>query len=89
LAAVLGLPFHDVLVRRGEPRPQAEMQNSAQQVANVYRSFKVKAYVPETPVLLVDDLVDTRWTFTVAGLALRIAGSGAVHPLALATARGD
>jgi ATP-dependent DNA helicase RecQ len=89
LAAALGLPFHDVLARRGEPRPQAEMENSAQQVGNVYRSFKVKAYVPESPVLLVDDLVDTRWTFTVAGMMLRIAGGGPVHPLALATAKGD
>jgi ATP-dependent DNA helicase RecQ len=89
VAERLGLPFHDVLARKGEPAPQAEMHNSAQQVGNVYRSFKVKAYVPETPVLLLDDLVDTRWTLTVAGLVLRIAGCPAVHPLALATARGD
>jgi ATP-dependent DNA helicase RecQ len=40
-------------------------------------------------VLLIDDLVDTRWTLTVAGMLLRIAGSGPVHPFALATARGD
>jgi ATP-dependent DNA helicase RecQ len=78
-----------VLARRGEPRPQQEMQNSAQQVGNVYRAFKVKAYVPEEPVLLLDDTVDTRWTMTVAGLCLRVAGSGPVHPLALALARGE
>jgi ATP-dependent DNA helicase RecQ len=89
LADRLGLPFHDVLARRGEPRPQQEMQNSAQQVGNVYRAFKVKAYVPEEPVLLLDDTVDTRWTMTVAGLCLRVAGSGPVHPLALALARGE
>jgi ATP-dependent DNA helicase RecQ len=89
LAAALGLPFHDVLARRGEPRPQAEMENSANQVGNVYRSFKVKAYVPESPGLLVDDLVDTRWTLTIAGMMLRIAGAGPIHPLALATAKGD
>jgi ATP-dependent DNA helicase RecQ len=89
LAERLGLPFHEVLTHRGTPRPQGEMHNSAQQVGNVYRAFKVKAYVPEVPVLLVDDLVDTRWTMTVAGLCLRVAGSGPVHPLALATAYGD
>jgi len=76
------------------PRHQAPDINpwrrcGTQQVGNVYRAFKVKAYVPEVPVLLVDDLVDTRWTMTVAGLCLRIAGSGPVHPLALATAYGD
>jgi ATP-dependent DNA helicase RecQ len=45
--------------------------------------------VPEEPVLLVDDLVDTRWSLTVAGMMLRIAGSGPVHPLAMATSNGD
>ena len=90
LAERLGLPFHDVLARRGEPRPQAEMENSAQQAGNVYRAIKVKAYVPENePCLLVDDLADTRWTLTVAGLVLRIAGSGPVHPLVLAKVGGE
>ena len=36
------------------------------------------------PVLLVDDLVSSRWTMTVAGQALRRAGAGAVLPFALA-----
>ena len=35
------------------------------------------------PVLLVDDLVDSRWSITVAGRALRRAGADAVLPLAL------
>ncbi|MGO4383886.1 RecQ family ATP-dependent DNA helicase [Specibacter sp. RAF43] len=38
------------------------------------------------PVLLVDDLVDSRWTLTVAGRALRRAGAGQVLPLVLAQA---
>ncbi len=37
------------------------------------------------PVLLVDDLVDSRWTLTVAGRALRLAGAGEVLPFALAS----
>jgi ATP-dependent DNA helicase RecQ len=37
-------------------------------------------------VMLIDDLVDSRWTVTVAGRALRRAGAGAVLPLALAQA---
>ncbi|MGL5851659.1 MAG: helicase-related protein, partial [Phycicoccus sp.] len=36
------------------------------------------------PVLLVDDLVSSRWTLTVAGRALRLAGADAVLPFALA-----
>ncbi len=36
------------------------------------------------PVLLVDDLVSSRWTLTVAGRALRQAGAAGVLPFALA-----
>ena len=36
------------------------------------------------PVLLVDDLADSRWTVTVAGRELRRAGAGAVLPFVLA-----
>ena len=38
------------------------------------------------PVLLVDDIVDSRWTLTVAAWLLRTHGSGEVHPFALAVA---
>lgn len=36
------------------------------------------------PVLLVDDIVDSGWTFAVAAWLLRKRGSGEVWPLALA-----
>jgi ATP-dependent DNA helicase RecQ len=36
------------------------------------------------PILLVDDLADSRWTMTVAGRELRRAGAAAVLPFALA-----
>jgi ATP-dependent DNA helicase RecQ len=36
------------------------------------------------PVLLVDDLADSRWTMTVAGRELRRAGAASVLPFALA-----
>ena len=36
------------------------------------------------PVLLVDDVTDSRWTLTVAARALRRAGAPAVLPLVLA-----
>jgi hypothetical protein len=36
------------------------------------------------PVLLIDDMADSRWTFTVLGFKLRQAGSGPVFPFALA-----
>ena len=38
----------------------------------------------QAPVLLIDDLVDSRWTLTVAARELRLAGAMAVLPFALA-----
>jgi len=37
-------------------------------------------------VLLIDDVVDSRWTLTVAAVLLREHGSGPVYPFALAKA---
>jgi ATP-dependent DNA helicase RecQ len=42
------------------------------------------AQVPGGPVLLVDDMVDSGWTFTIASVLLLDHGSGPVYPLALA-----
>lgn len=86
LAGALGLGVHDVLRRTRPDRPQKEMENSAQQLRNIYGAFQVVTSLPDGPVLLVDDIVDSRWTLTVVGAALRQAGSGEVHPLALARA---
>ena len=88
VAGELGLPFLEVLAPIGSPAPQKTMQNSAQQVRNVVAAFHVVDEVPSGPVLLVDDLVDSRWTLTVVGRLLRLAGSGPVFPVALASAAG-
>jgi ATP-dependent DNA helicase RecQ len=66
--------------------PGAGQANSAQRVAAVRRRASLRADVPAgATVLLVDDLVVTGWTMTLAATALREAGAGAVLPLALAT----
>jgi len=59
--------------------------NSAQRVAAVGRRFALAVDVPLDggPVLLVDDLVATGWTLTMAARALRSAGAAAVLPLTL------
>ena len=86
LAIALGLPFHSVLVKAEDRLPQKEMENSVQQARNVDGSLAVSAaHVPPTPLLLVDDIVGSRWTFTVAAWLLRKHGSGSVRPLALST----
>ena len=85
LAAELGLPYRDVLAVAPAPE-QRTMENSAQQVRNVAGSLSLVGPPADAPVLLVDDLVDSRWTLTYAGWLLREAGVPAVHPFALAVA---
>ncbi|HEY8281413.1 MAG TPA: RecQ family ATP-dependent DNA helicase [Leifsonia sp.] len=60
--------------------------NSAFRLASVWDRFSPAGLdvPPGRPVLLVDDLVDSRWTITVAGRALRLAGASTVLPFAAA-----
>jgi ATP-dependent DNA helicase RecQ len=79
------IPLLGTLVPAGE-RP-ATHANSAQRLAAVWHAFEEPAFpLPAGPVLLVDDVIDTGWTMTVAARLLRRAGAGAVLPLALAQA---
>ncbi len=59
--------------------------NSAQRVAAVGRRFSLQADdLSGRRVLLVDDLVVTGWTLTMAARAVRAAGGAEVRPLVLA-----
>lgn len=84
LASSLKLEFVDAL-EKTEARQQKEMENSAHQCANAYTSFWVKdgVRIPKN-ILLVDDVVDSKWTFTVCGYRLMEAGAEKVFPFALA-----
>lgn len=85
LAQAVHLPFISCIRQKRRVSPQKEMSNSYRQAKNLARVFKVDAtQVRPEPVLLVDDMVDSRWTFTVASALLLEGGSGPVHPLALA-----
>ena len=80
VAGEVGLRCYPI-VRVASKRPQCEMQNSAQQVINTLQAISVEA-VPDTrPVLLIDDVVRSRWTLTIAARALRRAGVSLVLPL--------
>lgn len=88
LAARLTLPFFLAVRKVRETRPQKEMENSWQQAHDLDGAFAITNW-PGLPgsVLLVDDIFDSRWTFTVVSALLREAGSGPVFPLALASNR--
>ncbi len=84
LADRCGLTFVQLLDKR-TASPQKAMENSAHQCENAFRSFTVREGVtmPEH-VLLVDDIVDSRWTLTVCGYRLMENGCAEVYPFALA-----
>jgi hypothetical protein len=64
--------------------------NSTYRLAGVLGAFEVPPDLAASirdaagPVLLVDDLADSRWTLTVTARALRRAGAASVLPFALA-----
>ncbi len=89
LAQALGLPFYVSLSKVRDHPPQKEMANSAHQCRNLIGAMQTDIQnIHRGPVLLVDDIVDSGWTFTMAASLLRKAGSGEVWPLALADAKG-
>jgi ATP-dependent DNA helicase RecQ len=65
--------------------------NSAQRLADLSNRLRLPEELASAvstvngPILLVDDLVDTGWTVTVAARLLRQAGAPAVLPFALAS----
>ena len=89
LAARLGLPCWHGLVKTADTPPQKNMENSAFQQNNVIDAFNVEGTPPPGGCLLVDDMVDSRWTFTVATAVLRKAGAEFVVPLALADSSNE
>lgn len=84
VAESLKLDFVDIL-EKTPAKQQKEMENSAYQCANAYKSFFVKENVTAPRnILLIDDVVDSRWTFTVCGYRLMEAGAENIYPFALA-----
>jgi ATP-dependent DNA helicase RecQ len=85
LAAELGLPFHAALSKVKNTSAQKSMHNSSQQARNLDQSLGFNDYDGKVgPVLLVDDIVNSGWTFTIGAWLLRSNGCGEVWPLALA-----
>lgn len=90
LAGALNLPFAAVLAKTDDRPAQKDMANSSRQARNVDGSLTIQGAVPTGAVLLVDDMVDSKWTLTVAAYLLTTHGTGPVYPLALAsTANAD
>ena len=78
-------PYHACIIKTKDNQPQKDMQNSWQQAHNLDGAFSIdRSKMGNGAALLVDDMVDSRWTMTVLAALLRQAGCPAVIPLALA-----
>ena len=84
LADALGLPYVPCIQVNREHRPQKGMENSYHQAKNLDGAFLITDECRSGGCILVDDMIDSGWTFTVASVLLRKAGCKAVYPLALA-----
>ncbi|GAA2539282.1 RecQ family ATP-dependent DNA helicase [Mycolicibacterium diernhoferi] len=83
LAEVGRLDNLGVLHYSPEHRPVAAA-NSAYRVAALHGAWERPAGMQDATVLLVDDIIDTGWTMTMAARMVRAAGAGDVLPFALA-----
>jgi ATP-dependent DNA helicase RecQ len=83
LADTLGLPFIACVRKIKDTNPQKEQQNSYFQCVNLDGAFAIEGEIPNGPVLLLDDAIDSGWTFTIIAALLRLEGSGSVHAAAL------
>lgn len=84
LAQALGVECKDNLFIAQERPPQKTMENSFHQSKNLDGAFGIdskQGYA--APVWLLDDAVDSGWTFTVAGALLKQHGVPKVVPIAL------
>ena len=89
LAQELNLPLIDVVQKVQENSPQKDMENTHHRCQNLDGVFRIGAEINAGPVLLVDDAVDSGWTFAVIAALLRQAGAGPVFPFAImSTAQG-
>ncbi len=93
LARIGRIPHLGTLEYAAKPGP-ARQHNSAQRLRAVWNAIIVPDALRADlarltgPVLLVDDVIETGWTMTVASLRLREAGAPAVLPLVLAATSG-
>lgn len=83
LSEELNIAFHDVVRKVSRNKSQKAMETTKFRCANLDGVFDIVGDLPTGPVLLVDDAMDSRWTFTVISALLRRAGSDDVYPFAI------
>lgn len=86
LADKLGIGYFEG-IKKFNAEEQKKFENSDGQYKNANDSFEI-IQIKKENILLVDDMVDSRWTFTVCAMKMREKGSGDIYPFALANTAG-
>lgn len=72
VAKKLNLPFVEAIKKIKQNQAQKMMNNAYHQAKNLDGvPFEVEDNIPDTPVLLIDDVIDSGWTVTVASALLK------------------
>ena len=90
LAKDLGIACIEAVEKTCDATEQKDLLNGVRQEENIRDSTGVvgRDIIRNRVVLLVDDMVDSRWTLTVVAAKLLEAGAMRVYPLALVKAGG-
>lgn len=86
LADKLGIGYFEG-IKKFNAEEQKKFENSDGQYRNANDSFEI-IQIKKENILLVDDMVDSRWTFTVCAMKMREKCSGDIYPFALANTAG-
>lgn len=87
LASRLDLYYEAVVCKKQQTPEQKTFENGNMQAKNAFDGFGLNE-VYQGNVLIIDDMVDSRWTFAVVGYLLKEEGVGQVYPFALAVTSG-
>lgn len=88
LGAKLRITVLDVIaISNTSKKPIHKYENSQQQVENSINNWTVKSSTRKSPVLLIDDFVNSRWTLTIVGRSLRLHGVEKVYPFTMGSVK--
>jgi ATP-dependent DNA helicase RecQ len=85
LAKELDIECLDLVSKIKDNKPQKKMENSVFRCKNLDGTFAIASDIPNEPILLIDDVCDSGWTFTVISALLKQSGSEKVFPFAVAS----
>jgi ATP-dependent DNA helicase, RecQ family len=84
VAKKLKVKYVELFDKQTAPQ-QKEMENSYHQAMNIIESVRLKSEIlVPSRIVIIDDIVDSKWTLTVCGWLLKKSGAEVVFPYCLA-----